>query len=302
MQLRAFVFSALLSMIGFGQTRQSSIQDRFANLDFAGGALGVMPPGWRLGPEGTTSCTAEIASGAYCPSGQQCTVVRSKGDTANSLSFLYQVVDATPYRGKRLTYRAAVRAEVAGTSVARLLVRIHREDGSTSFRDDMGDHPITAGPWRDYAIAAPIAADARDIEFGLQLVGQGSASISGISIMFGSPRSAADENTLRALVRKLAELRNAGEGAGVAALYSESGEWFYDNANPVRGRSNLAATWGNLPGRVERSIESIDFLGGDVAVIRVTTLYNDPPSRHHESLVVVKENGTWYIRAHQSVD
>jgi hypothetical protein len=302
MQLQAFLFCVLLSGTGFGQTRSDYIHDRFENLDFAEGTPGGMPRGWRLGPEGTPAYTAEIASGAYCPSGQQCAIVRSTGSATRGLSFLYQVVDATPYRGKRLTYGAAVRAEVSGTSVARLLVRIHRQDGSTSFRDDMSDHPIAAGPWRNYEIAAPIASDARDIEFGMQLVGQGSASISGISVIFGSPRSGADENGLRALVRKLADLRNAHAGAGIAELYAESGEWSNANGVTVRGRRDLAALWGNLPGHVDRSIESIDFLGGDAAMIRVSVLYNDPPNRHHETLVVVKENDSWYIRSHQSLD
>jgi hypothetical protein len=77
-----------------------------------------------------------------------------------------------------------VRADVALGSVARLLVRVHRVDCSTSFRDDMADHPITASTWSPYEIQAPIALDARDVEFGLQLIGQGQAWIDNISMTF----------------------------------------------------------------------------------------------------------------------
>jgi ketosteroid isomerase-like protein len=185
----------------------------------------------------------------------------------------------------------------------RLLVRIHRENGSTSFRDDMGARPITAGRWTTYQIDAPIASDARDIEFGMQLIGEGSAFIDNISIVFGRAPSQSDDRDIRALIKKFAHLRNAHDGPGVAALYSENGEWFHsDVKNAARGRQALAMLWGRLPGTVERTIESIDFLGGDVAMIRVTTQYAEPIGRHHESFVVVKENGLWYIHAHQSVD
>lgn len=68
--------------------------------------------------------------------------------------------------------------------MARLLVRVHRTDCSTSFRDDMGNHPITGGAWSPYEIQAPIALDAQDIEFGMQLIGQGAAWIDNISMTF----------------------------------------------------------------------------------------------------------------------
>lgn len=152
-----------------GQTRPAWIHDRFENLDFSAGSPGAMPPGWLLGPEGTSVYTATIATGA-CSHGRQCGNVRSIGLGPYNLSFLYQNVDATPYRGQWLAYRAAVRADLIGTTVARLLVRIHREDGSSSYFDNMGMHPITSGPWRSYEIDAPIIADARDIEFGIQLM------------------------------------------------------------------------------------------------------------------------------------
>lgn len=248
--------------------------------------------------------TAQITATPACNGSRQCGSVRSVGTGPHNGSFLYQNVNATPYRGKRLTYRADVRAEVQGTSVARLLVRVHREDGSTSFRDDMGSRPITAGPWTTYQIDAPIAPDARDIEFGMQLVGEGSAWIDKVALVFGSPQNTSDDREVRALIRNFADLRNIHDGPGIAALYSENGEWSGWNVKrPVRGRQALAMVWGaNSTVTVERMIECIDFLGGDVAMIRVTTQYGNPISRHHESFVMVKENGTWYIHAHQSVD
>jgi len=288
------LWALLFGLTAFAQTKPDFVQDRFENLDFAAGAPGLPPPGWHLGQG-----TADTIAGTGCRSGKQCATVRSAG---GGPAFLYQIVDATPYRGKRFTFRAAVRAEVSGTTVARILVRVHRDDGGTSFFNNLGDHPITYGRWLFYEIAAPIESDSRDIEFGMQLIGPGSAWIDNVSVVFGKPRPA-DEDDLRALVRKLADARNAGDGAGVAALYSEAGEWSNAYGQIImRGREALSRLWTNLGGHVERSIESIDFLGGDVAMVRVTLRYADPPAIHHESLLIVKENGAWLIRAHQSAD
>ncbi len=53
-----------------------------------------------------------------------------------------------------------------------------------TFRDDMGDHPVISGEWGAYEIRAPIAMDAYQIEFGVQLVGTGAVWIDQISIEF----------------------------------------------------------------------------------------------------------------------
>jgi hypothetical protein len=48
----------------------------------------------------------------------------------------------------------------------------------------MGNHPVTSGDWAPYEIRAPIARDAYQIEFGLQLIGRGAAWIDQISMEF----------------------------------------------------------------------------------------------------------------------
>jgi len=155
---------------------------RIENLRFAEGSRGDSPPGWYLGQK---FMPGHVSGYEACNGGQRCANVRSVRPEYNSpVAFLYQIVDATPYRGKKLTFRAAVRTDGAPGSVARLLVRVHRNDCSTSFRDDMGNHPISATKWSYYEIPAPIALDARDIEFGMQVVGPGQAWIDSISMDF----------------------------------------------------------------------------------------------------------------------
>lgn len=221
---RIFGGAAFLAAVCSAQSAPSGMRAAFQNLKFAEGDPGSAPPGWFLGPVMPPHApiyVAETASGASCHSGRQCGTVRSiRQDASVRVSFLYQVVDATQFRGKRLTFRAAVRAEVNPASVARLLVRVHRIDGGTSFRDDMGDHPITSRAWTFYEIHAPISLDARDIEFGMQLVGQGAAWIDNISMDFGSASaSPVEEQTVRALIQKFADSRNAHDGRRWVGLH-----------------------------------------------------------------------------------
>ena len=80
--------------------------------------------------------------------------------------------------------RPFVRPLLFSGGAARLLVRVHRPDCSTSFFDNMGDHPITLANWAFYEIQAPIATDAGDIEFGMQLNWRGAAWMDNLSFEF----------------------------------------------------------------------------------------------------------------------
>lgn len=149
------------------------------NLSFAGGAVGNMPPGWQL----TRDYGAKTVLGASCYTGQQCaTVFPTRDVAAAGTGFLHEVVDAAPYRGKMLVFRAAVRVDASVHSVARLVVRVEAPDCGVSFADDMGDRPITSGTWAFYEIRAPIDRKARDIEFGIEVVGRGTAWIDNVTL------------------------------------------------------------------------------------------------------------------------
>ena len=112
----------------------------------------------------------------------------------------------------------------------------------------------------------------------------------------------AEERSIRMLINTFAQARNSHNGQTVAGLYSEDGEWISSTGRSVRGRSALAKLWGDLPGQVQRTVESVNFAGPNIAVVRVLTEYPDPIGRHHETFVFVKTGGAWAIRVHQSLD
>ena len=188
----------------------SGVQPAFRNLDFSEGPPGERPPGW--GPV-DRACylpphdpdPVEVVASSLCFTGIHCAVLRSipvnrtpdpgEDEVIRYISLLRaphverhvglsQNVDVTLYRGRVLTFRASVRAEVPDGSEARLFVRIHREDGRTSFFDDMGRFPVRSSAWHFYEIPAPIGRDASDVEFGMQLTGQGEAWIDHITVDF----------------------------------------------------------------------------------------------------------------------
>jgi hypothetical protein len=162
------------------------------NLNFSQGNVGSAPTGWLLAPEWfmpphVAVYEALIAAANQCHGSSQCATVHSlRSDPSIPLSFLYQDLDASPYRSKTLQYRAFLRVESTSGGVARLLVRVHRKDCSTTFRDDMGNHPVVSDEWRAYEIQAPVTTDAYHIEFGVQLVGTGAVWMDQVSMEFKS--------------------------------------------------------------------------------------------------------------------
>ena len=111
-----------------------------------------------------------------------------------------------------------------------------------------------------------------------------------------------DEQSVRSLIQRFAEQRNAHNGVTVAALYSLDGEWISSDGRVIQGRPDLVRLWNAVQGQVQRTIDSVQFLGPNIAEVRVTTQYWEPLGRHHEVFVLSKHSGLWKIRLHQSVD
>ena len=119
-----------------------------------------------------------------------------------------------------------------------------------------------------------------------------------VAIMAYGQSVPTDEQSLRMLVKTFADARNAHDGERIAAMYSEDGEWIGTSGRRVKVRPALANLWGDLPGQVQRTIWSIDFIGGHISVVRVGTQYDEPIGLHHEAFVFVKQDGVWKIRDH----
>jgi hypothetical protein len=306
--MRSYAFAAvLLIALQFGSSSAKAdpppvVHDTFQNLDFREGVPGQMPSGWQLGVSSAATNLAHTVEGQSCHAGGRCAMIQSLGLEPHSLSYLAQRIDAKPYLGKRLTFRAAVRADLTGASVARLQVHTHNQDGATIVRDDMGNHPIKSSLWTFYEIDVAIASNTRDIMFGIQVIGAGTAWVDNISLTSNDANYSRVDETVRGLITRFADSRNAHDGQAAAATYAEDGEYMNSSSpvQKVKGRAALALLWANLPGHAERRIESVEFVTGNIAVAHVIAEFDEPASTLDETFLVVKDAGGWTIRVHEA--
>ncbi|HEX2645569.1 MAG TPA: S41 family peptidase, partial [Thermoanaerobaculia bacterium] len=101
---------------------------------------------------------------------------------APGFASLSQTVDAHPLRGKRIRFRAAVRAEVSDAGRAQLWLRVDRPKGQVGFFDNMYDRPVTSDRWQVYEIAGEVPADAEKIVLGVLFYPLGRAWIDEASL------------------------------------------------------------------------------------------------------------------------
>jgi hypothetical protein len=145
------------------------------NGDFEQGAPGRLPRGWLLpAPARAAGYTAQLTDDRP-HGGRRCAVLASApGDDWQASGTLLQRVPARPYRGRRVRFRAAVRAEVEGPlHAAGLWLRVERPGGRPGFYADMAGRSITARTWRVYEVHADVADDAEAVVVGLRLRGAG---------------------------------------------------------------------------------------------------------------------------------
>jgi C-terminal processing protease CtpA/Prc len=146
-----------------------------SNGNFESGTVGAFPPGWL---PGSPQFVAEVTDEG-CNSGKQCGLLRSAATaTSDTFGNLSQNINAVPYRGKKIRYRASVRT-LADQPQHRtqLWLRVDRPNGAVGLFDNMNDRPITSTSWATFEISGDVAPDAVSIVFGMLMRGTGRAWI-----------------------------------------------------------------------------------------------------------------------------
>lgn len=154
------------------------------NLDFEKGPVGDLPPGWTVSGRRKIAHYRVVTVEGGPHSGDRAAMVNRipgphYGETYGGLE---QRVAAEPYRGKTITLKAAVRTEGGPEIQAYLWLRVRRTDGEVALYDNMADRPISTSEWREYDTTAEVPADADTIEYGLAVVGDGSAWLDSVSL------------------------------------------------------------------------------------------------------------------------
>jgi C-terminal processing protease CtpA/Prc len=90
--------------------------------------------------------------------------------STKQLGYMQLRVDAAPYRGKTLKYKAAVKVE---DSKGYLYLVVNHKGRKIGFMDNMYERPIQTGQWKEYEISGPVSTEAVNISFGCYLTGCG---------------------------------------------------------------------------------------------------------------------------------
>lgn len=153
------------------------------NLDFESGSPGEVPPGW-VSPTTHWGYTAALSTETPKQGKQS---VRLSGAPTGAqpgrpvFGNIMQTIDATPFRGKRVRFRGAVRVEGADAT-AGLWMRVDRPAKQMGFFENMQDRPVRAGGWAEYEITGDVASDAETLNVGLILEHEGSAWLDDVTI------------------------------------------------------------------------------------------------------------------------
>lgn len=113
----------------------------------------------------------------------------------------------------------------------------------------------------------------------------------------------ADEAAIRANVAVFLKAYNSGNAKAIAALFTDDGQVEDQDGNVSEGREAIAETFANVfkatpEKRLEVLIESIRFIGADIAVEKGTTketIGDEPPDYDRYTVVHVKRDGKWLM-------
>ena len=166
------------------ESKGNSLADMPSNLDFEDAQLGGgRAHGW-FTPQKQYTPDYEVklvSGGAY--KGKQCAELYSTGKpNAREFGNIMQALDATPFRGKTIRFRGAVRVGSANGGSAEMWMRVDRPHNEMGFFDNMNDRPITSTEWKEYEITGTVDTDAIDIYIGCMLQGEGKANFDAVTV------------------------------------------------------------------------------------------------------------------------
>lgn len=167
----------LLSLTAAAQEPIAEIREGFED-----SASGNLPGKWTIGPAG--AYTADVVQ-QDVHEGRQAVRVRSVGlrQRRDFGNLAHARIDATPYRGQRVLYRAWVRADVnSSNSGAGLWLRVDRPNRQIASLQNMQGRKITASNWQAFELIADIPRDADSLRFGMLLYGEGEAWLDAASL------------------------------------------------------------------------------------------------------------------------
>ncbi len=179
-----FILALLLSVISFSDAQYFEPLFQPTNLDFETGEKGSNPLGWKV-----PSYARKLGYIAFLveenpKDGRYCYQLAGTGRyVEEKYGSVMQSIDAGPYRGKTIRFRAAVRARITSRKgSAHLWIREHLINDQQGTFERMEDNPIVSNQWDYYQIEVNVSPYAKVLNFGLLMFGTGYAWIDDASI------------------------------------------------------------------------------------------------------------------------
>lgn len=159
-----------------------------ANLELAGG--GDVPEGWYWSASRPVHAHAVALSDEVSPAGgRSVRIARASAPWRWGEGRLEQMFEAQAWRGKRLRFGAAARAEVQGPGAGAQIyaeVRPKPPEGvpwiMPATAAAMIEQPVRSPQWQRYAVEIDVPEDAHSIVIGLALAGNGAAWFADIEL------------------------------------------------------------------------------------------------------------------------
>lgn len=148
------------------------------NLDFELGDIGTLPKGWILPRYADQLGYSAFLTDEDPKKEHFCLKLFYYGEYKEGIyGSVMQSIDAKPYRGKTVRFRAAVRAQIfSPRGSAHLWIREKfAENDETGFFEYNPNQPIVLQEWNYYEVIGKISPEAVIINFGLLLFGTGQA-------------------------------------------------------------------------------------------------------------------------------
>lgn len=147
------------------------------NPTFESDSSGRSPDGWFVpGPVASAGWQAVVREDIGGRSGKCVALSRSPAApaSAGAMGNLMQMVDAAPFRGKRVVVSAWLRVKpesLQSGGRAQMWIRVDRENGQTGFFDNSSERPATSPEWQQSKIIADVEPDAAGIALGFMAFG-----------------------------------------------------------------------------------------------------------------------------------
>lgn len=118
-----------------------------------------------------------------------------------------------------------------------------------------------------------------------------------------------DEAAIKAIIQRLQDGWNAGDGKAFASSFAEDADYVIVNGLKIKGREMIASGHQNIfdtvykNSRISASIKSVRFLRSDIAIAHIewNLKYSENGTPREgkamNSLTLTKENGEWSIAA-----